>query len=87
MLQDFTQLWPIETCKVCFFFYDLAENLNDRQAVAQSRVGGQLLLDPTADESYHEDGAVLLAMMPTANLVGSHCFLLTCDSPLWFVLT
>ncbi len=35
----------------------------------QSRVGGQLLLDPTADESYHEDGAVLMAMMPTANLV------------------
>lgn len=38
-------------------------------ACSVSRVGGQLLLDPTADESYHEDGAVLLAMMPTANLV------------------
>lgn len=35
----------------------------------QSRVGGQLLLDPTSDESYHEDGTVLMAMMPTANLV------------------
>ena len=35
----------------------------------QSRVGGELLLDPTSDESYHEDGAVLMAMMPTANTV------------------
>ena len=35
----------------------------------QSRVAGELLLDPTTDESYHEDGAVLMAMMPNANLV------------------
>lgn len=35
----------------------------------QSRVGGQLLLDPTSDETYREDGMVLMAMMPTANLV------------------
>ena len=35
----------------------------------QSRVAGQLLLDPTSDESYHEDGAVLMAMMTSSNLV------------------
>ena len=35
----------------------------------QSRVGGQLLLDPTSDEIYHEDAAVLMAFMPNANLV------------------
>lgn len=35
----------------------------------QSRVKGQLLLDPTSEESYHEDGTVLMAMMPTASLV------------------
>lgn len=39
----------------------------------QSRVKGQLLLDPTSDESYHEDGTVLMAMMPTANLVSGAC--------------
>ena len=35
----------------------------------QSRVGGHLLLDPTSDETYHEDGMILMAMMPSANLV------------------
>lgn len=35
----------------------------------QSRIGGQLLLDPTVDESYREDGGCLLALMPTQNKV------------------
>ena len=35
----------------------------------QSRVEGQLLLDPTADEAYEEDGGLLLAYMPQASLV------------------
>ena len=35
----------------------------------QSRVEGHLLLDPTADEAYEEDGALLLAYMPQASLV------------------
>lgn len=35
----------------------------------QSRVQGHLLLDPTADEAYQEDGHLLLAYMPQANLV------------------
>ncbi|KAL3153408.1 hypothetical protein ABBQ38_011746 [Trebouxia sp. C0009 RCD-2024] len=38
-------------------------------ACSVSRVKGQLLLDPTSEESYHEDGTVLMAMMPTASLV------------------
>lgn len=38
-------------------------------ACSVSRVGGQLLLDPTSDETYHEDAAVMMAMMPSANLV------------------
>ncbi|KAK9824136.1 hypothetical protein WJX72_008040 [[Myrmecia] bisecta] len=38
-------------------------------ACSVSRVAGQLLLDPTADEAFREDGSVLLAMMPAANLV------------------
>lgn len=36
---------------------------------AQSRVDGHLLLDPTIDEAYREDGSALLAMMPSANAV------------------
>lgn len=41
----------------------------------QSRVDGHLLLDPTADESYREDASAMLAMMPSANLVGPElCF-------------
>ena len=36
----------------------------------QSRVGGQLLLDPTLDEGYRENGSCLLAMMPQQNKVG-----------------
>jgi len=40
----------------------------------QSRVEGHLLLDPTEDETYQEDGGLLLAYMPQANLVG--CLLL-----------
>lgn len=48
----------------------------------QSRVEGHLLLDPTEDEAYREDGGLLLAYMPQANLVClvvawhliSHCF-------------
>ena len=42
----------------------------------QSRVNKQLLLDPTEDEAYREDGSLMLAMMPTNNLVGHpalHC--------------
>ena len=35
----------------------------------QSRVEGHLLLDPTADEAYEEDGGLLLAYMPQASLV------------------
>lgn len=35
----------------------------------QSRMEGRLLLDPTADESYREEGGLLLALMPTANEV------------------
>lgn len=36
----------------------------------QSRVEGHLLLDPTEDEAYQEDGGLLLAYMPQASLVG-----------------
>lgn len=36
---------------------------------AQSRVDGTLLLDPSADEAYREDASVLLAMMPSTDLV------------------
>lgn len=41
----------------------------------QSRVGGQLLLDPTSDEAHREAGSLMLAMMPTPNLVSAciHC--------------
>ncbi|CAL5218402.1 g77 [Coccomyxa viridis] len=35
-----------------------------------SRVEGHLLLDPTENEAYREDGGLLLAYMPQANLVG-----------------
>ena len=35
----------------------------------QSRVEGQLLLDPTADESYREEASALLALMPSINEV------------------
>lgn len=35
----------------------------------QSRVDGHLLLDPTDDEAYQEDGGLLLAYMPQASLV------------------
>lgn len=35
----------------------------------QSRVDGHLILDPTMDEAYREDGSALLAMMPSANAV------------------
>ncbi len=35
----------------------------------QSRVDGHLLLDPTIDEAYREDGSALVAMMPSANAV------------------
>lgn len=35
----------------------------------QSRVGGQLLLDPSAGEARWQDGSALLAMMPATNLV------------------
>ena len=38
-------------------------------AVVQSRVGRQLLLDPTTDEAFREDGSLQLALMPTSNLV------------------
>ena len=44
-------------------------SLDPLPGTLQSRVKGQLLLDPTSDETYHEDGTVLMAMMPTANLV------------------
>jgi len=37
-------------------------------ACAQSRVGGQLLLDPSAGEARRHDGSALLAMMPARNL-------------------
>ena len=37
----------------------------------QSRVGGQLLLDPSAGEARRQDGSALLAMMPATNLVRS----------------
>ena len=36
----------------------------------QSRVDAQLLLDPSAEESSREDGSLLLALMPTRNMVG-----------------
>lgn len=35
----------------------------------QSRTAGQLLLDPTTDEAYREDGSLLLAMMVPSSLV------------------
>lgn len=53
-----------QQCACCAFY-----PCSQYTAILQSRVGGELLLDPTTEESYHEDGAVLMAMMPNANLV------------------
>jgi exosome complex component MTR3 len=41
--------------------------------VVQSRIEGGLLLDPSADETYREDGGVLLAYMANSDKV--HYFL------------
>jgi len=38
-------------------------------ACPQSRVDGALLLDPTSDEVFREEGGLLLALMPTCNEV------------------
>ena len=50
----------------------------------QSRVEGHLLLDSTENEAYREDGGLLLAYMPQANLVGHklawHLVLASMDS-------
>lgn len=35
----------------------------------QSRVGAELLLDPTHDEAFRENGNCLLSLMPTQNKV------------------
>lgn len=35
----------------------------------QSRVNGQLLLDPSSDEAYFEDGSCLLAVMSSSKAV------------------
>ena len=45
-----------------------AESNHACAACAQSRVGGQLLLDPSAGEARRHDGSALLAMMPARNL-------------------
>ena len=58
----------LQKCRACFV---IADEGSCNCLTLQSRVGGELLLDPTADESYHEDGGVLMAMMPNANLVRS----------------
>ena len=42
----------------------------------QSRVDGTLLLDPSHEEMLKDDGSLLLALMPTRNMVRSHSCLL-----------
>ena len=39
----------------------------------QSRVDGQLLLDPTNEEASREDGSLVLALLPSRNMVRLHC--------------
>ena len=39
----------------------------------QSRVEGQLLLDPTNEEASREDGSLVLALLPSRNMVRPRC--------------
>ena len=46
-----------------------------QDAVLQSKVAGQFLLDPSADESFGAEGNLLLAMMASSNQVGAVSFM------------
>ena len=43
----------------------------------QSRVDGQLLLDPSTEEASREDGSLVLALMPSRNMVSLQSFSLS----------
>ncbi|KAK9805799.1 hypothetical protein WJX73_000745 [Symbiochloris irregularis] len=62
----------VATCAAALALADAGIEMLDLVAACSvSRVGDQLLLDPTTDEAHREGGNLMLAMMPTANLVTS----------------